>query len=255
MTTPMPDKKKKARSPSYPGINLETALRRARQMYEKENRQFASVSTILEDWGYQPKSGGGLVVLAALLKFGLLVDEGSGDTRRARLSDEALRILLDEREESEERLALVKEAAMKPPIHEELWTRYQGALPSDANLRHFLIFEKGFTETAAKEFIQEFRETVAFAELDASAILSPSKGDSGLQARAGYVPPAPSNAPPAPMMTMTTIQLPIAGPRDQWPALVLPKRLDEASWNQMLAVLTAMKVGIVAEEDAEPEAE
>lgn len=69
-----------------------------------------------------------------------------------------------------------------------------------------------------------------------------------MQATAGYVPPAPSSPPPAPPATMTTtIALPIAGPRDQWPALVLPKRLDEASWDQMLIVLNAMKAGIVAE--------
>ena len=36
----------------------------------------------------------------------------------------------------------------------------------------------------------------------------------------------------------------------EWPALYLPDRITEADWNQMIAVLQAMKPGIVTVEAA-----
>src|SRR5438552_17689881 len=93
-------KPKRQRSPSYPGIGLEVALERARSLYREEGRNAAPNEAILHHWGYGPKSGPGLVTLAALKRFGLLTGEGSG---KSRLSNFALRIILDEREDSPER--------------------------------------------------------------------------------------------------------------------------------------------------------
>src|SRR5689334_3352156 len=93
-------KRKKGRSPSYPGIGLQEAIERARIIYRAENRHSAAIDTILSHWGYRSGSGLGLVVLAALIKFGLLADEGSGKGRHARLTEDALKIIQDEREVS-----------------------------------------------------------------------------------------------------------------------------------------------------------
>src|SRR5207249_11431587 len=64
--------KSKPRSPSYPGINLEEAIERAKIIYERERRHETAENTILEHWGYKPKSGAGIMTLAALKAFGLL---------------------------------------------------------------------------------------------------------------------------------------------------------------------------------------
>src|SRR2546425_830513 len=105
---------KRQRSPSYPGIGLETAIERARELYKQEGRNAAPNDAILGHWGYKPRTGPGLVTIAALKRFGLLDSEGSG---KSRLSNLALRIILDEREDSPDRDAAIKQAALTPSIH------------------------------------------------------------------------------------------------------------------------------------------
>src|SRR5207244_2704806 len=97
-------------------------------------------------------SGAGGVVLAALKKYGLITDDGSGANRRARLTDTALTILLDD-VGSSTRQAVIREAALKPAIHQEVWSKYAGSLPSDQSLRMWLIRDKAFTPSGADEFI------------------------------------------------------------------------------------------------------
>lgn len=137
----------KARSPSYPGIDLATALDRARSIYEHEGREAGAVDSLYGDWGLKPRSGAGGVVLAALKKFGLMIDEGAGATRRARLTDLALEILLDDTG-SAARDADIQSAALLPEIHQEVWRKYGGEPPADARLRLWLIRDRGFTRVA-----------------------------------------------------------------------------------------------------------
>ena len=232
-----PRTRKRDRSPSYPGIDLAAALQRAQALYSQEREHAASVETILDHWGYEPKSGGGLVVLAALKKFGLLVDEGTGSRRKARLSDEAVRILLDEREDSTERERLMQEAALKPPIHMELWQKYGASLPSDSNLRHELRFEKGFTGRGVAEFIPQFRSTLTFAQLAEGDKLSADGEDKEHQGGKSLM------TPPPPSVDAQAIQLPIA--TGEWATLQASFPLTAEKWKQMLAVLNAMKPALV----------
>ena len=87
----------------YPGIDLKLALQRSHALYQVERNHAAPVETILAHWGYKANSGKGLVILAALKKFGLLLDEGSGKGRKARLSEDAIKIVLDTRPETGDR--------------------------------------------------------------------------------------------------------------------------------------------------------
>lgn len=235
-----PRTRKRDRSPSYPGIDLAAALQRAQALYNQEHEHAASLETILGHWGYEPKSGAGLVVVAALKKFGLLVDEGSGLRRKARLSDEAVRILLDEREDSIERQRLIEEAALNPTIHTELWQKYGSSLPSDANLRHELRFDKGFTGRGVAEFIPQFRSTLTFAGLTEGDTLSEGEEDKREHERGGRV------TPPSPPAGAHAIQLPIAA--GEWATLQAPFPLTQDKWEQMLAVLNAMKPALVGKE-------
>jgi hypothetical protein len=70
-------KRKRQRSPAYPFINLETALRRAKEFYEKEVRNAVNIKIAAKHWGYEEKSSGGLQTAATLISFGLLRDEGT----------------------------------------------------------------------------------------------------------------------------------------------------------------------------------
>ncbi len=52
--------KKRGRSPSYPGIDLEQAIQKAEVIRRHEGRSWSPVNAILGHWGYKEKSGAGL---------------------------------------------------------------------------------------------------------------------------------------------------------------------------------------------------
>lgn len=170
MATPVPqtEKAKRHRSPMYPGFNLQTAIRRVSEFYEKEHRNPASLKAAVSHWDYSEKSSAGLVAVAALKSFGLLDEVDSGAGRNFQISALGLKIVADKRPDSPEREAAVREAALRPKIHAEIWRKYNGRLPSDAELQYRLENEWHFNVNAIPSFIKELRETVAFAKLSES---------------------------------------------------------------------------------------
>ncbi len=248
------DKRKRGRSPSYPGIGLEDALGRVRLIWNTERKHAASIDTIQGHWGYASKSGQGAIIIAALKKFGLIEDEGIGEARRARVSELTQRIILDEREDSSERGGFVREAALKPAIHRELWEEFQreGSVPSDANLAHKLRFQRNFTDRAIREFIPQFRGTLTFAKLiDADGTL-----DSGAdklhregEANVNSATMSPqhtggSNTPPP---GLSALQIPLAP--GEYATLQAAFPLTEAKWKQLEAVLSVFKSGLIAPDE------
>lgn len=151
------------RSPSYPAINLKTAVARAQTFYMYEKRAEANVSVAAQHWGYSIASSGGKQVLAALIAYGLMEDRGSSDKRHVRLTDLAFQILLDERPDSTERADALRRAALMPKIHVELFTHWPEVLPSNQNLRHYLLVAKKFNDNAVDDFIKELRITADYA--------------------------------------------------------------------------------------------
>lgn len=172
-------KRKRTRSPEHPSINLETALKRAKQFYDIETRNSASLIVASKHWGYEPKSSGGLQTAATLISFGLLKDEGTGEKRKLQLSPIAIRILLDARPDSPERADLIKRVALTPRIHKQLWEDWGASLPSDAQFRHTLIvdWEPPFNEKSVDHFIKEYKDTIAFAKLTESDQFPPANGE------------------------------------------------------------------------------
>lgn len=162
---------RKIRSPSFPFISLPEALERARAFYGKEHRHETEPEVAVRHWGYSPRSSGGNQTLAALRAFGLveMVREG-----KVRLTERALRILLDEREESPERGQLLRQAALSPALHSRIWERYKGVLPSDATLRLYLLTDEGFNERSVDELIAELKETLEYAGIETAPAEPPA---------------------------------------------------------------------------------
>lgn len=245
------DGRKKARSPSYPAIDLEQAVARAKALLEKENRNLVPVDTALEAWGYSPGSGAGLVVIAALKKFGLLEDEGSGADRRVRLTDEAYEVLIDEREQSPERFEILQQAALRPRIHAELWDRYGAKLPSDSTLRYELR-KMGYSDDASQKLVAEWRRTFDFAGLDDSVRLgesAPVADEESSDSMPTSVDPTTASAQTQQSVRLTqaagqSVQLPLSHGR--WATLVAPFPLSEPEWQQMMGILQAMKPALTA---------
>lgn len=165
------------RSPAYPGINLETAIKRAGEIYAQEKMNAVPIAIAVRRWGFKEKSSGGLITVAALKSFGLTRDSGSGKDRKIQLTDDARRILLDTRADSKEREQLIKQVAMNPKIHSTLWKKWGLELPSDDTLRHTLIFDFSFNENSVGDFIKEYKDTIRFAKLADSDMLSNSSKD------------------------------------------------------------------------------
>lgn len=250
------------RSPSYPGIDLELAVRRAGKLWKHEHHYPAAVETILGHWGYGAKSGGGFAAVAALKSFGLLEYEGSGADRKGWLSTLAQDILTAEDEEA--RRSFIRKAALEPPVHAMLWERFKSRLPSDTSLELFLTRERNFTPSGASELVSEWKRTMAYAGLtDDVGSVPIDTGDSaekGNRTEEPDVTPPPvmgrDNArdrgsrdeheerePPRSQRTKRTIQVPYAP--SAWALLEASFPMTEDEWQQMLAVLQAMKVGLV----------
>jgi hypothetical protein len=78
----------------------------------------------------------------------------------------------DKRPQSAERDAAIKEAALRPKIHAEIWRRWNGTVPSDQELTYRLENEWNFNINSIAGFIKELRDTISFAKLGVSDTVS-----------------------------------------------------------------------------------
>ena len=238
-------KHKRDRSPAYPGIDLRDAIERANVLYQSERRHFAPVAAILEHWGYTSNSSNGMVVLASLKKFGLVDDEGTGDARQARITDLAFDILEDNPEDSAEKDAAIRKAALLPTIHRDLWNEYEGELPSPATLRHRLKRQK-FTDRAVDAFITEFTATLAFAGLDKGDIISLGDSDKSEFESEGTMVTAerterrlPSPTEQASQLSENSIAIPVLLGPSRIATITIPMDVNETEWETIGRILRA----------------
>ena len=207
-------------------------------------------------WGTNPRAGP-VRLQSRLKKFGLIEYSGSGDSRRAKLTDLALDIILDTREDDSERRALIARAAMFPTIDRELLDEHPDGLPSEASLRFILTRERGFTPGAADELVRELRGTLEFAGIaDGGATVSRQESDMRLDDEPQMTPPVtatPAQSDPKPQVVrrsaspqQRSVQLPVSG--SSWVTLEAAFPLTEEAWKQMITLLTAMKPGLTTPE-------
>ncbi len=132
-------KQKRTRSPAYPAIDLKSAIGRAGVLWTKINRHSAPVDSIGGYWGYEKNSSKAISESSALIKYGLLKDDGNGVNRTIQLTDRGIKLSYNPDTDSPQYWEEVKKAALSPAIHQELWERYSGQLPDDAVIKRYLI--------------------------------------------------------------------------------------------------------------------
>lgn len=170
---------RKHRSPAYPFMGLETAIERARVVYEKERMHPATVPVMAGHWGFKDKSSGGLQTVSALRQFGLMEEApGNGAARRVKLTDAARRLIVLPAD-NPERPRLLAEAARKPTLYAELLEKWGSELPSDQNLRTYLLLERNFNESAVDGAIRNFRSSISFAGLADAGTMSGQEAAGG----------------------------------------------------------------------------
>ncbi len=169
------EKKEIGQRQRYPALSLEEAIQKARTVFDHVQRSSASTEKVASYWKYGLKSSGWRLSLAALKQYGLLESVGSKKSGEVKLTDLALRIILDSREQSTERDQAIKEAALRPQIYRELWNHWNGNLPSKDVIQTYLAIEKGFGPGAIPNVIADFMKTISFAELTPLDIMPPAR--------------------------------------------------------------------------------
>jgi hypothetical protein len=174
---------RQGRSPAYPSFGLQKAIDQAKKLYDAEGKYAVPLSSAFAAWGFGEKSSGGRQTKATLGYFDLIDTTENGNVK---LSDKALRVLLDEREDQSEKKTLIRDLALTPPIHKELLEKFPDGIKSDPTAAHFLMFEKNFNKEAADELVAEFKATAEF-----SGLFKPDKkiDKTGQSAQNGALPP------------------------------------------------------------------
>jgi hypothetical protein len=168
----MTEKQPRFRSPPFPYVGLGKALSKAEQLYAAVRHHAAAVPTAAKAWETGAKSSATLQSAAALIQYGLLEDEGSGESRKLKLTPLALKIVIDKRPDSSERAAALKEAALTPKIFAELFERYGTAAGiADALLVHALTAERvqqgkaPYSDESAADVLRVYRDSLGYAGL------------------------------------------------------------------------------------------
>lgn len=189
------DGSKRFRSPPYPAISLPQAVERAQQLFSRA-QHFAVGGQVLADaWGMSVASGSLWKTAAALLHYALLTDQGAGKTRKFQLSDSARRLVQDADPNSEKRRIALQASALAPKINKELWDQFKAATGlADAVLQNYLTLDRSeggeapYSQQAAQEVIQNYRDSLAFAGLSSDESLvgaSTERGELHINAASG----------------------------------------------------------------------
>lgn len=264
MTDEQPAQRRKGRSPNYPGVDLKFAVERAAKLWDLQQQHPVASELAIQHLGYTPKSGAGSVTFGALKRFGLLTTLDDG---RVRLSELALTIIRAERS-GHPNLDRVREAALLPPVHQEMWEQYGADLPADSTLVFDLANGKGFTTGGAQDFVRQWKRTMAYAklaEITARLTEDDGRGDTPeVDEDASVTSSAPASAPPAPTqpspaaasvpsapapgstspevstaVATSALRVPLLG--GQWATLQAPIPMTEEAWDHFITVLQALK--------------
>ena len=155
-------KSQRHRSPNYPAVGLREAVERVRKLYETDGRAGAPPEIAAKHIGYSSAHGAAMSTLAALRRFGLVVDSQG----RVAPSQRAIEIL-NFPESDTRRLSAIREAALEPPIYRELVEKHQTTgFPADDVLQAELIADKAFNPKAVPGFVRDFKETLDFAGIN-----------------------------------------------------------------------------------------
>jgi hypothetical protein len=147
----------------FPFIKLETAMGRAKQLYDAAGEHKATVPDAFQTWGYSEKSSGGNQTISALKMYGIVDDSGYNEQRRLFFTKDGLRYFRDERDDV---LAeLKRQFALSPPLMRTLWSKWGVNPPADNIARSYLKIDLAMAEQNARTALGIYKENLVFAEV------------------------------------------------------------------------------------------
>ena len=146
------------RSPGYPNMDMPQAIVFIEQLYSENrtypmDREVAAVTI-----GHSGLTGPAGKKLASLIQYGLLEKYAKNEVRVSSMGESILHP--DDESERSECLAA---SAYKPLLFNELRERFPDGVPSEGNLRSYLL-KKGFSDVAVPRVIKAYLGTCAFLE-------------------------------------------------------------------------------------------
>jgi hypothetical protein len=145
------------RSPNCTQISFLEAIEKGRLVYSKEYTHPAARVVVAQSLGYSGINGRSLSVIGALRQYGIL--EGTGDEQR--ISDDAVSYyVLDE---GPDRQAAMMRMMFNPPFFAQIQSEFGSSLPSESNLKHYLM-KQGFLPEAAENVIKVYRENMRLVD-------------------------------------------------------------------------------------------
>lgn len=188
---------KKTRSPNYPSINLETAVSKTNTLFQAFRRHPMPQAQVLQKLDYTADSSVGQQVIAALKAYGLVDTTGTGKNRTVAITEPGEQIVRSH----PDRPMLLGAAALAPRIHMELWGKYYSAdkeTPIEV-VQNYLLWDRPegkFNEQVVDQFLAQFTETISFANLNTSGIISPEELDETEKTPSNDVPETHDPKPP-----------------------------------------------------------
>lgn len=191
------------RSPAFPVIPLEDALKRLEEFESHFKRMGARPEKVGEAWGIN--KGYADRIAAAMRYFGLLDYQGQAPARTVVVSDEGRKYLRAQQDEVKREI--IKAAALRPKQIAKFWADWGLDRPAEAACLDELILKNGFSDGGARDFLKVYDATISFAGLSKSdkdtLDQEESNGEDGVNS--GNDPPAPSRPTPR------TVAPPVAG--------------------------------------------
>lgn len=223
---------------NYPQTGLGEAVERVELIYRKDHRNDMTAAVVATNMGYKGLTGTSASMIADLKKYGLL--DGRGDS--IRLSEDALTVVIED-EESLDRAVALRRIMANPEAFRQVYDKFRDG-GSESNIRAFLQRQLGLPPKSADEATAVYQDTIRFVTEQTSGY-NGHDTDKELDEPDMQTPlHRPDGGPPGDHPR--DVQLPIAtGP---WPVLRAQFPMTESSWGQMMALLTAMKSGLVKTE-------
>ena len=125
--------KTKHRSPNYPRLAFDFALKKTRAIYTQQHKHSASRDVIAQALGYTTFNGASKAAITALKHYGLLEPAGDG----LRVSADAIRVLELPQGDPEWTTAVVR-MVFAPSVFADLRSKYGEPLP--LSVRHVLVY-------------------------------------------------------------------------------------------------------------------
>jgi hypothetical protein len=147
------------RSPNFPSIPLEGAIKAAREIYDKNRRAVILREDAAKDLGYTGLTGRSLTVLGALNQYDLIENVSKGQVRVTKTAEDIFHGYPED-----VKLAALHTAANAPSLYNDIYARFEGAVPGDNAVRSFLI-QKGFTNEGVERALRAFLETNRYLEI------------------------------------------------------------------------------------------